>query len=221
MTFSSPKNHPTTGWIEDAMKRWSFLILVALTVLCLPGADGRAFRFGLGGRLSSFGLPNALLDLALYEHPQLAGTAVSFEIHSYGEKGPQSAFSGIYCLEYSHITGEGYWRVENYSNRVNGSGEVTQVNFTATILMHVFPSSPIHPYIGGGIGVGHMSIWAEGSYMDELGTTIRDIFEKKIIVPVGHIPFGVIANIGDKFLARAEVGFKNGFYFGGSVVVNL
>ncbi len=203
------------------MKRWVFLILAVLMADVLPGADGKAFHFGLGGRLSSFGIPNALLDLALYEHPQLNGTAISFEIHAYGEKGPQSVFSGIYCLEYSRITGDGYWRVENYNNRVYGSGEVTQVNFTATILMHVFPSSPIHPYIGGGIGVGRMSIWAEGTYRDELGTTIRDIFEKKIVVPVGHIPVGIIANIGDKFLARAEVGFKNGFYFGGSVVVNL
>ena len=69
-------------------------------------------RFGTGIRISSFGFPNALLDLALYEHPQLTGTAMSFELHSYGEKGPQSVFSGIYCLEYSRMAGEGYWRVE-------------------------------------------------------------------------------------------------------------
>jgi hypothetical protein len=201
------------------MKMKAILVLGLIMAAHLPAAGSTASRIGAGIRISSFGIPNALLDLVLYEHPQLAGTAKSFEIHSYGEKGPQSVFSGIYCLEYSRISGEGYWRVENYDNRIFGSGEVTQVNFTASILMHIFPSSPIHPYIGGGIGIGSMSIWAEGSHQDELGTTIRDTYKKRIIVPVGHIPVGIIANIGDKFLLRAEAGFKNGFYFGGSLAV--
>ena len=142
-------------------------------------------------------------------------------MHSYGERGPRSIFSGVYCLEYSRLSGEGYFRVEQFNNRLFGSGEVTQVNFTATILMHIFPSSPIHPYIGGGIGIGSMSIFAEGTYQDELGTTIRDSFNKKLIVPVGHIPVGIMGNINDKYLFRVEAGFKNGFYFGGSVVVNF
>ena len=30
-----------------------------------------------------------------------------------------------------------------------------------------------------------------------------------------------MGNIRDKFLIRAEVGFKNGFYFGGGVTVNF
>jgi hypothetical protein len=203
------------------MKAKTLMLIMALLAAALPAAGAKTSRYGVGFRYSSFGLPNALLDLALYEHPQLAGNAYSFEIHSYGERGPRSIFSGVYCLEYSRITGEGNWRVENFDNRVFGSGEVTQVNFTATILMHIFPSSPIHPYIGGGIGIGHMSIWAEGSYQDELGTTIRDTYEKKFFVPVGHIPVGIIGNINDKYIIRVEAGFKNGFYFGGSVVINL
>jgi hypothetical protein len=197
------------------------IILIAIMAASLPAASTRIFRYGTGVRFSSFGVPNALLDLALYEHPQLRGTAMSFELHSYGEKGPQSIFSGVYCLEYSRISGEGYFRVNQYDNRLFGSGEITQLNLTATILMHIFPSSPIHPYIGGGIGIGRMSIWAEGSYQDELGTTIRDTFQKKTFVPVGHIPVGIMGNINNKFLFRAEAGFKNGFYFGGSVVVNF
>ncbi len=198
----------------------AFITLLSLLCVSLPAAV-KAYRYGTGLRVSSFGFPNALLDLALYEHPSLSGTAMSFEFHSYGEKGPQSVFSGIYCLEYSRISGEGHWRVESYDNRVFGAGEVTQINLTATILMHIFPSSPIHPYIGGGIGIGRMSIWAEGSYQDELGTTIRDTYQKKTFVPVGHLPVGVMGNIRDKVMVRAEAGFKNGFYFGGSVVVNF
>jgi hypothetical protein len=42
-----------------------------------------------------------------------------------------------------------------------------------------------------------------------------------LLVPVGHIPVGIMGNINDKFLLRAEAGFKNGFYFGGSMVINF
>jgi hypothetical protein len=189
--------------------------------LCINANEVKIFRFGAGIKYSSFGIPNALLDMVFYEHPQLNGTAFTFETHSYGEKGPKSVFSGIYCLEYSHMSGEGFFRVEQYDHRLFGSGEITQINFTATILMHIFPSSPIHPYIGGGIGIGRLSIFAEGSYMDELGTTIRESTDKKLFVPVGHIPIGIIGNIADKIILRAEAGFKNGFYFGGSMVINF
>jgi hypothetical protein len=200
-------------------KAWMALGLLLVSGLTVRGAAGP--RFGVGARVSAFGIPNALLDLALYEHPRLSGKAMSFEIHSYGDRGPRSVFSGVYCLEYSRITGEGNWRVENFDNRVLGAGEVKQVNFTATILMHVFPSSPIHPYFGAGIGFGHMSIWAEGKYQDELGTTIRDTYQRKFFVPVGHIPIGIFVNVVDKVMLRAEAGFKNGFYLGGSLAINL
>lgn len=203
------------------MKVRLFLTFLIFGFAFLPAASDKIFRYGSGLRISSFGLPNALLDLALYEHPSLSGTAISFEFHSYGEKGPRSIFSGLYSLEYSHISGEGYYRRYQYDKRLFGSGEITQVNVTATILMHIFPSSLIHPYIGGGIGIGRISIWAEGEYKDELGTTIRDTVDEKSFVPVGHIPIGIMGNIKDKILIRAEAGFKNGFYFGGSVVVNF
>jgi hypothetical protein len=203
------------------MKAGILLALGLLAATVLPGADAAAYRFGAGVRLSSFGIPDTLLDLALYEHPKLAGKAVSFELHSYGDRGPRSVFSGVYCLEYSRISGAGRFRVDRNDNRLIGSGEITQVNITATILMHIFPNSPIHPYIGGGLGIGHVSIWAEGEYMDELGTTIRETADEKMFIPVGHIPIGICGNINDRYLLRAEVGFKNGFYFGGSLAVNF
>jgi hypothetical protein len=196
-------------------------ILLLLGCMGINADEAKISQFGAGIRGGTFGIPSALLDLIFFEHPQLKGNSFAFEIHSYGNKGPKSVFSGIYSLEYSRMEGNGYFRNEQFNNRLLGSGEITQISFTATILMHIFPSSPIHPYIGGGIGIGRMSIWAEGVHKDELGTTIRDTFEKKTFVPVGHIPVGVMGNIKDKFLVRMEIGFKNGFYFGGSVVVNF
>jgi hypothetical protein len=195
------------------------LLLMSISI---SANEVKISRFGAGIRVSSFGIPNAILDLVFYEHPQLQGTAFAFEVHSYGEKGPQSVFSGIYCLEYNRMSGEDFFRVEQSDDhRYFGSGEITQINFTATILMHIFPSSPIHPYIGGGIGIGRISISAEGIAQDELGTTIRKTVLEKLFVPVGHIPIGIMGNIADKFILRAEAGFKNGFYFGGSLVVNF
>lgn len=202
------------------MKTKALLVVLALLAAALPSAGAGISRYGAGLRFSSFGVPNALLDLALDEHPKLAGSAFSFEIHSYGKKGPKSTFSGIYCLEYNRISGEGYFRVEKEDKLFLGSGEITQVNFTATILVHIFPASPVHPYIGAGIGIGRLSAWAEGSYQEH-GVTLRDTYDKKTFVPVGHIPVGIMGNINDKYMIRAEAGFKNGFYFGGSLVVNF
>jgi len=203
------------------MKTKLLAVCLFLVTMNISADEAKIFRYGTGIRINSFGIPNALLDMVFFEHPQLNGTAMSFEIHSYGDKGPRSVFSGIYCLEYSRLSGEGNFRVEQYDNRLYGSGEVTQISFTATILMHVFPSLPLHPYIGAGLGLGWMSIWAEGSRQDELGTTINESYKKKTIIPVGHIPVGVIGNINNKFLLRVEVGFKNGFYLGGGIVINF
>ncbi|MCX6558021.1 MAG: hypothetical protein NTW95_11445 [Candidatus Aminicenantes bacterium] len=196
-------------------------ILLLLGSMGINANAAKVSQFGAGIRGGTFGIPNALLDLVFFEHPQLKGNSFAFEIHSYGNKGPQSVFSGIYSLEYSRMEGNGYFRNEQFNNRLFGSGEITQISFTATILMHIFSSSPIHPYIGGGIGICRFSIFAEGSYMDELGTTIHKTLDKKMFLPVGHIPIGIMGNIDNKFILRAEAGFKNGFYFGGSMVVNF
>lgn len=198
------------------MKTRAFWVLLVLLASCLPAAQGRVPRFGAGIRFASFGLPDALLDLAFFEHPRLKGSSYSFEVHSYGKKGPRSALSGVYCLEYSRLQGEGIWRVDESDPRVTGSGEATQVNFTATLLVHILPSSPVHPYLGCGIGVGRISIWAEGSYTNEFGT-LRETYEKKTFLPVLHLPLGISGSINDKVMVRVEAGFKNGFYFGGGL----
>ncbi len=170
----------------------------------------------VGLKLARFGIPNQLLDLLLYEHPEIDGAAFGLEIRSYGEKGLQSVFSGLYCFEYSKMSGEGPWRYNQQDRQLNGAGEIVQVSLTASILLHLFPRFPVHPYIGAGIGIGRISIWSEGSYQDEFGTTIKDSTNQSYIVPVGHIPVGIAVNIMNKFELRLEGGFKNGFYFGGS-----
>jgi hypothetical protein len=196
-------------------------IVLAILILNLSlflSSFGDLPKTGVGLRFNSFGIPNSLMDLLIYEYPEISGTSFAFEIRSFGSKGPKSIFSGLYSIEYSKMGGEGPWRVEQYNRKIEGSGEVTQVNFTATVLMNIFPSFPVHPYIGAGIGLGRISIWSEGTYTDELGTEIKDTFNESYFVPVGHIPVGLMVNILDKVEIRLEGGFKNGFYFGGGAV---
>jgi opacity protein-like surface antigen len=199
--------------------------LLLTTFLLLAGWNflfcGDVPRSGIGVRGSAFGIPNQILDLFIYEHPEVRGESYAFEIRSYGSKGPRSVFSGVYSLEYSKMDGEGPWSDEEGHRTLNGIGEVKQLSLTATVLMNIFPSSPIHLYVGAGVGVGRISIWYEGSYVDELGTEVTDSYEEDRIIPVAHVPIGVIINYRDKVELRIEGGFKNGFYAGAGVVINF
>lgn len=203
------------------MRKIILIVIVLLLGITLGFADKKYPRTGVGLRGGAFGIPDQILDYFIYEHPQIKGESFAFEIRSYGDRGTRSVFSGVYSLEYSRMHGEGPWRDEKDHRRLDGKGEITQMSFTATILMSLFPNSPVHPYIGGGLGVGKLSIWYEGSYQDELGTTVTDRYEEDRIVPVVHIPVGIIINLKDRFEFRIEGGFKNGFYIGGAAVINF
>lgn len=200
------------------MKKVGLYLIVLLIVTSFIYSYEKIPKSGVGLKISSFGIPNALLDLFIYEHPKISGTSFSFEVRTFALKGPASIFSGIFALEYSKMNGTGYWRIEQHNRQLDGSGEVTQLSLTATVLLNIFPSLPVHPYIGAGIGIGKTSIWSEGTYRDELGTEITDSYKKDIIIPVGHVPVGIKVSLFNKVEVRIEGGFKNGFYFGGGAV---
>jgi opacity protein-like surface antigen len=200
------------------MKKWlpGIIWLLLLSIPAWTASYQITPTTSVGFKFAAFGIPNQLLDLFLYEHPQISGTAYGLEIRSYGEKGLQGVFSGLYSFEYSKMSGQGPWRINQQDRQLNGAGEVVQINVTASILLHLFPSLPVHPYIGAGIGLGRISVWSEGTYQDELGTTIKDSTNQSYVIPVGHIPVGISVNIMNKFEIRVEGGFKNGFYVGGT-----
>ncbi len=224
MTSSSPRSRPITGSTERGRLRrlsWPGVLCLFLLVWPLAAQEEPVLRSAVGVRFGRFGIPNALLDLFLFEHPAIDGQTYAFEVRTYGDRGSRSAFTGVFGFEYNRMTGDGYWRVEQYNRRLLGSGEVRQLSLTATILLNLFPSLPVHPYIGAGIGIGQISVWAEGTYQDEVGTTIQERYDEKRIVPVGHLPVGVVFLIGPRIEARLEGGFKNGFYASGSLAINL
>jgi len=200
------------------------VVVVVLAVMCIGG--GQLFsrdipKAGIGFRANVFGIPDQILDIFIYEHPEIKGESYAFEIRSYGSKGPRGVFSGVYSFEYSKMSGNGPWRDEQSHRRLDGEGEIEQLSLTATIIMSLFPSSPIHFYIGGGLGIGKISIWYEGTYTDELGTQVSDRYEENRIIPVAHIPIGIAINIKSRAQIRIEGGFKNGFYIGGGLVYNF
>lgn len=195
------------------------LIFVIVGCSLLWSASIKKPRTGVGLKGGVFGIPNQLLDLFVYEHPEVRGEFYSFEIRSYGAKGAKSVFSGLYSLEFSKMNGEGPWRDEQSHRRLEGTGEITQINITATIIMSLFPNLPVHPYFGAGLGVGRVSVWYEGTYTDEVGTQITDRYENDRFIPVGHVPIGIAINFKNRVLARIEGGFKNGFYLGAALTI--
>jgi hypothetical protein len=214
--------------MEDTMHNARITLkAIIVLIIIMTGSDfmlsssKRTPRTGVGFKGGVFGIPNQLLDLFVYEHPEVSGQVYSFEIRSYGARGPKSVFSGLYSLEYSKMKGEGPWRDEQNHRRLEGAGEITQINITASIIMSLFPNLPIHPYFGAGLGIGRVSIWYEGTYTDELGTQITESYENKRVIPVGHVPIGIAINFKNRVLARIEGGFKNGFYLGAAITINF
>jgi len=173
-------------------------------------------KTGIGFRTGYFGVPDQLLDLVMFEHPGIEGKSYSLEIRNYGPSGKRSIFSGLYSIEISNMKGEGQWRLSQNDARIEGNGEITQINFTATIIMCLLPGLPVRPYIGGGIGIGYINLKSDAEQVDELGTTIDESFNVKKVIPVGHIPVGIMINPGKNIELRIEGGFKNGFYFSGA-----
>jgi hypothetical protein len=214
--------------MEDKMGSARIIRKATIVLIILIAGSGFLFsssekvpRTGVGLKGGIFGIPNQLLDLFVYEHPEVRGEVYAFEIRSYGARGPKSVFSGLYSLEYSRMKGEGPWRDEQNHRRLEGAGEITQISITATIIMSLFPRLPIHPYFGAGLGIGRVSIWYEGTYTDELGTQITDRYENNRVLPVGHVPIGIAINFKNRVTARIEGGFKNGFYLGAAININF
>ena len=195
------------------------LVILLIAFTSYPVLTGEPVKTGFGIRTGYFGVPDQLLDLIMFEHPGIEGKFYGLEIRTYGPSGKRSVFSGLYSLEISTMRGEGQWRISQDDARIEGFGEVHQGNFTATIIMCILPGLPVRPYIGGGIGIGYIHLKSEAKHVDDLGTTVEESFNVKKIIPVGHLPVGIMINPGRNIELRIEGGFKNGFYFSGALVL--
>jgi hypothetical protein len=193
------------------------LSLTAFATQDVPLTKPNIPRYSVGLRAGAYGIPNTILRHYLFEHPNISGHSIAFEIRNMGSKGPQSTLNFIFAFEYINMSGEGLWREEEEHFQKNGIGAIDQLTLSTTMIINIFPRWVAHPYIGLGVGIGKIAIWAEGSYTDNQGLILKDTFRENRVIPVLHLPLGLIIHAGNTFEIKLEGGFKNGFYVGGGI----
>lgn len=190
------------------------LALLHLAILAPPSAAQEAQSsspqpsWGVVVRGGYYGVPDWLLDLLFERHPDVDGTIFGAELRYYGEGGPSGVLSLGLGFDVGRSDGFGIWQEDAGDLPINGGGEVDILASHLTAYFDIVPSYPVHPYIGIGGGVGY----AEGRY-------VRDGEEINVeeIVPVIHLPIGIVANLGDNFGLSAEARVIDGISFGGSL----
>lgn len=191
------------------------VLLILLTAPAIPAAadDGggeasASPSFGIIARGGYYGVPDWILDLLFEQHPDVDGTMFGGELRYYGDGGPSGTFSIGIGADVGRADGFGIWQEDAGDTPINGGGEVDIIVGHITLYFDFFPSSPIHPYIGIGGGVG----WAEGRY-------VRDGEEVNVkeFVPAIHLPLGILFNLGEHLGISAEARVIDGISLGGSL----
>jgi len=194
-----------------------FTLLLTLPVTLAFPSDGDAAdggqasggsnpAWGFGVRGGAYGVPDWLLDLLFEEHPSVDGSMVGAEIRHFGKGGPSGIFSLALTIDVGSTDGFGLWQENAGDVPVVGGGAVDLVAGTVTAYWDIKPSSPLHPFVGIGLGLGY----AEGTYDREDETvTVKEF------VPVLHIPVGLMLNLGPNFGVAVEGRVIDGISWGG------
>jgi opacity protein-like surface antigen len=162
--------------------------------------------WGLKLRGGFYGVPDWILDMLFEEHPGVDGTMGGIELRYFGSSGPSGAFSVALTVDAGKTEGEGVWQEEAGDVPVVGGGEVTMAGATLTAYLDIMPSSPFHPYVGLGLGVGY----AEGTYIRDGEKVTVDEY-----VPVIHLPVGLSLALGEHLALGVEGRVINGISYGG------
>ncbi|MGQ9619069.1 MAG: hypothetical protein ACUVUG_08945 [Candidatus Aminicenantia bacterium] len=190
-------------------------------------------RFGFSLKAGWFGIPKQLIDTmridiitidnipySIVKKPYIEGNVYGLEFRYYGKKGIKGGYSSVLSYERNTLKGEGVWERELGSGSFTGTMSSNSHSLTFTSYFDIFPSFPIHPFLGLGIGASYFS------YSVELVNKEGDKEKRKsgkddVIIPVFHLPFGVKLRITEPLELRIESGFKNGFYLLGGVSFNF
>ena len=185
-------------------------LLLALAVTPAPAAandsGGTGPSWGVSVRGGYYGVPDWILGLLFEEHPSVDGTMIGGELRFYGNGGPSGVFSVGLTLDVGSTDGFGLWQENADDTPVVGGGAVDIVAGTVTAYWDIKPSSPLHPYVGLGLGIGY----AEGTY-DREGEEVK----VEEFVPVIHIPVGLIWNLSPRFGIGVEGRVIDGISWGG------
>lgn len=190
-------------------------------------------KFGISLKSGWFGIPKKLIDAmkldiitidgipyGVVKKPYIEGGVYGFELRYYGKKGIRSGHSSILSYERNSLKGEGLWEREIGYGIFGGTLNSHSHTLTFSTQFDIFPSFPVHPFFGLGIGVSHLSYNVELLTV-EGGEEIRKEGKDKVIIPVFHFPVGLRLYIGEIADLKLETGFKNGFYLIGGISFNF
>lgn len=190
-------------------------------------------RFGISAKVGWFGIPRKLIDAmkldvitideipyGVVKKPYIEGDVYGLEFRYYGKKGLKSGYSSVFSYERNILRGEGVWEKEIGYGVFGGTLNSASHTLTFSSLFDIFPSFPIHPFFGLGIGVSYLSYRVE-LLKTEGGQEVKKIGEDNVIIPVFHFPVGLRFYIGKIADLKLEAGFKNGFYFISGVSINF
>lgn len=190
-------------------------------------------KYGISLKGGWFGIPEKLIDAmkldiitidgipyAVVKKPYVEGEVYGVEFRYYGKKGIKSGYSTIISYEKNFLKGEGMWEREIGYGIFGGSLNSESHTLTFSTQFDLFPSFPIHPFLGLGLGASYLSYRVELLTIEE-GEETRKIGKDNLIIPVFHFPAGIRLNIGKRIDLKVETGFKNGFYFIGIFSLNF
>jgi hypothetical protein len=175
-----------------------------------PGIPSEPPRWAIQVRGGSFGLPDYFADQIFAQHPAIEGPTFGAEIRYYGEKGPRaSVISFGVAFDYARCDARGTWQ-RDAGDKVftDAGGDVELTAVTITEYFTLFPSWFLHPYLGVGIGVGHL----DGRYEKEGDLTTADLW-----IPVVHVPVGLAAELGERVQVAVEGRFLDGIALNASL----
>ncbi len=168
--------------------------------------------WGVGLRLGSFGVPDLILDRIFAEHPTVSGDLVGAELRYYGNGGPRGALSLALTVDQGTASADGIWRRHPDDDGVTGRGEVSLLAATLTVYWDLFAASPVHPFLG--LGIGYARMW--GSYEEDgIAVHVRED------LPAVHLPVGLAVQLGRYLTLRGEARVLNGFSLGGNLMLNF
>jgi opacity protein-like surface antigen len=191
-------------------------LAAALALCALPAAaaakavdDGT--DWGLVARGGVYGVPDVVLDELFVRHPGVDGTFVGAELRYFGDGGGRGVSSIGIAVDRGSAEGDGTWQSEETDRAVVATGAIEMTAITLTGYWSLFPSWPLHPYVGLGLG---------GAYFGGEYTKDGERIDVSTWLPVVHVPVGLALELG-RLQLSAEARFLGGFTGGAALLLRF
>jgi len=167
-----------------------------------------------------FGIMDNILNSFLVEYPTVSGDGIGITIKRYGDKGIKSTYYSTYSLRFFEFRGGGIWRESNDDYKIKGKLKLKQISFSYSVILNIFPSFVVTPYLGLGIGAGVAVLNAEGHYRDKWEKK-DELYKYQALIPIVKIPVGISIRPKNDIELDIQGGFENGFYISWGISYNF